>query len=125
MKYFVLTNNPKVVKEVAPGTEVRFRSCGIVQILEDASLLIASGHTLLSHPLSGSVKPGETPYKSMLISTQTQQGIDRASAQLISNAITACTKFTDKSDTYSAETLDDLQTVDLALVGSAISSANG
>ncbi len=59
----------------------------------------------------------------MLLSANAAQEVDLASARLVASAIDACTKFVDKSHTYSAETLADLQTVDLALIEGAIDSA--
>jgi hypothetical protein len=69
------------------------------------------------------VKPGETPYKSMLISSDALQNMDLASARLISSAIDACGKFSDKSGSYTEQTLRDLQLVDVSLISGAMDSA--
>ena len=124
MKYFVLTNNPIVKEQAAPGIDVVFKACGIRQIFEEAALCVSQGHELLTHPLSGSVKPGETPYKSMLLASDAHTQADTRSMQLASQAILACDKFSDKSGTYTYETLHDLQTVDAALIAGALESAN-
>ena len=124
MNYFVLTNNPLVKEQAAPGAETVYKECGFKQILQEAALYVASGHQLLTHPLSGSVKPGETPYKSMLLATDAQSTMDTTSAQLISHAIESCDKFSDRSARYDERTLRDLQLVDKALIGSALESAN-
>ncbi|ACV23532.1 hypothetical protein Shel_25250 [Slackia heliotrinireducens DSM 20476] len=123
VKYFVLTNNPMVQEEVAPGTKVVFKAVGFKQILEEAARYIEGGHQLLTHPLSGSVKPGETPYKSMLLANEAAETMDSASVRLISSAIAACDKFTDKSQAYNEQTLRDLQVVDLSLISGAMGSA--
>lgn len=123
MKYFVLTNNPLVCEQATPGTDVVYVPGGIQRVLEEAACYIAQGHRLLTHPLSGSVKPGETPYKSMLMSSDAPQDIDLASARLIASAIDACAKFSDKTCAYTEQTLRDLQLVDASLIGGAIESA--
>lgn len=123
MDYFVLTNNPLVKEQVAPGAEVVFKPCGIKQIFEEAASYVSAGHALLTHPLSGSVKPGETPYKSMILESKACSSMDAKSVQLISNAIVSCDKFVDKSARYSPQTLDDLQMVDLSLLEGALGSA--
>lgn len=123
LKYFVLTNNPMVCEKAAPGVDVVYKPGGIQQIFEEAACYIARGHRLLTHPLSGSVKPGETPYKSMLMSSDASQDMDLASSRLISNAIDACGKFGDKTSSYSEQTLRDLQLVDASLISGAMGSA--
>ena len=125
MKYFVLTNNPIVKEQVAPAADVVFQACGIRQIFEQAAIYVSKGHRLLSHPLSGSVKPGETPYKSMMLACDARAQADAASMQLVSQALLACDKFADKSSGYSCEALRDLQVVDAALIAGALESANG
>ena len=123
VKYFVLTNNPMVCEKAAAGADVVYKPGSIQGIFEEAACYIAQGHRLLTHPLSGSVKPGETPYKSMLISSDALQNMDLASARLISSAIDACGKFSDKSGSYTEQTLRDLQLVDVSLISGAMDSA--
>ena len=123
MEYFVLTNNPLVRERFAPDVEVAFVSGGIGDVFEGAARYVADGHRLLTHPLSGSVKPGETPYKSMLLSTKAARDMDAASARLVSHAITTCEKFVDRSGSYSEQILHDMQLVDLSLIEGARESA--
>ena len=79
------------------------------------------GYRLLTHPLSGSVKPGETPYKSVLMSRG--ERLDMTSLTLIEDAIRTGRKFEDKSEKYSGKTLDDLKLIDMDLLKGAIASA--
>ena len=123
MKYFVLTNNPMVREKAAAGTDVVFEPGGIRHVFEEAARYVACGHRLLTHPLSGSVKPGETPYKSMLLTCDASPDMDPMSARLVSNAIDACGKFADKTGSYTEQTLRDLQLVDASLISGAMSSA--
>lgn len=123
MNFFVLTNNPMVHEKLAPGNEVVFETGGIRSVFEEAARLVAKGHHLLSHPLSGSVKPGETPYKSMLVAREASQVMDAASARLVASALDACDKFADKTGSYDEQTLCDLQLVDYSLIEGALRSA--
>ena len=67
MKYIIITNNP-LVKEKYVDKEVEFYDKKYQEILQIVKNKIALGHKMLTHPLSGSVKPKETPYKSIMIS---------------------------------------------------------
>ncbi len=123
MGFFVLTNNPMVHERAASGIEVVFAAGGIKGVFECAARYIADGHRLLTHPLSGSVKPGETPYKSVLLAGEASPAMDDASARLISEAFAACDKFADRSAFWPAHTLRDLQMIDLSLIEGALESA--
>ena len=124
MKYFVLTNNPLAQEQLTPVATVVFEPVGIKAIFEEAARFVAQGHRLLTHPLSGSVKPGETPYKSMLLGSKASPDVDAASARLVSCALDACGKFEDKTELYDEQVLRDLQLVDLSLIQGAVSSAH-
>jgi len=123
LKYFVLTNNPMVWEKVAPGKKVVFERGDMRHLYEKAQSYVARGHRLLTHPLSGSVKPGETPYKSILMTADAASGVDANSCRLLANALDACGKFADKSHLYNEKTLHDLQIVDYSLLEGAIASA--
>jgi len=81
---------------------------------------IHNGHILLTHTLSGSVKPNETPYKSVLISKRDKnESIDFQSLQIIEDSILTIRKFSFKE--IPEEYLADLREVDFTLISSAIS----
>ena len=67
-KYIVVTNNPLVLDKLQETHEVMYREVSYEELLKEVRDRIHEGHLLLTHPLSGSVKPKETPYKSVLIS---------------------------------------------------------
>ena len=82
------------------------------------------GHRLLSHPLSGSVKPNETPYKSILVS-ETASGTDVESVQLIEEAIEVMNRFGPIRRKWHEKELHDFQLVDESLIADAAdASAN-
>ena len=67
-KYMVITNNPLVRSRLDDTHEVIYLELSYEELLKVVRDRIYEGHRLLTHPLSGSVKPKETPYKSVLIS---------------------------------------------------------
>ena len=121
--YRIITNNPLVLDRLKETHDVVYREISYEEILREVRDRIHEGHILLSHPLSGSVKPNETPYKSIMISERKGE-VDEGSVKLIENAIQACRKFIFKSDLYEAPVYDDFQIIDLTLLESGMASAD-
>lgn len=71
MKFVIVTNNPKVRDELGQEFDVDYADITYREILCKVRDMIYEGHKLLTHPLSGSVKPNETPYKSILVAKKT------------------------------------------------------
>ena len=114
MKYIIITNNP-LVKEKYVDKEVEYHDISYQDILQLVKNKIAVGHKILTHPLSGSVKPKETPYKSIMISKD-KSSVDLESLEIIENAIATAEKFVERRD------IKDFQLVDFTLIDSAMSS---
>ena len=91
--------------------------------LKKVQKMIFRGYRLLTHPLSGSVKPNETPYKSVMISTEPEK-LDLESVEIIERAIHSCAKFEFRSDKYKPEVYEDFRTIDFTLISSAIPSTD-
>ena len=121
--YIVITNNPMVLDKLKDTRNIIYREISYEEILREVRDRIHEGHTLLSHPLSGSVKPNETPYKSIMISERRGE-VDEGSVKLIENAIQACQKFIFKSDLYEESVYDDFQLIDWSLLESGMASAD-
>jgi len=137
MKYIIITNNP-LVRDTYKDKEVEFYDIKYEEILQTVKNKIALGHKILTHPLSGSVKPKETPYKSIMISKETVGArktrpyedvganateVDLESLEIIEDAIATCEKFKERSDKWTVQVLKDFQLVDFTLIDSAIDSA--
>ena len=122
-KYMVITNNPLVRSRLDDTPEVIYLELSYEELLKVVRDRIYEGHRLLTHPLSGSVKPKETPYKSVLISERKEK-VDGESVRLIENAILVCQKFQDKSKYYKEEVYKDFQLVDWTLLESGLASAD-
>ena len=121
--YIIVTNNPLVLEKHGDTHNVIYKEVsyeGILRVVRDR---IHEGHSLLTHPLSGSVKPNETPYKSIMISAERRR-IDEGSVELIENAIQACGKFEFKSDRYRPEVYADFKLIDCTLIESGMASAD-
>ena len=122
-KYMVITNNQLVRSSLDDTHEVIYLELSYEELLKVVRDRIYEGHRLLTHPLSGSVKPKETPYKSVLISERKEK-VDGESVRLIENAILVCQKFQDKSKYYKEEVYKDFQLVDWTLLESGLASAD-
>ncbi|MBA4701642.1 MAG: GrdX family protein [Ruminococcus sp.] len=122
--YKIITNNPLVLKKLDKAYDIIFHEISYEEILREVRDRIHEGHRLLSHPLSGSVKPNETPYKSILITKGKEMKLDLKSLELIENAILACGKFHFKTDTYTSETYKDFQLIDWTLLESGLEAAD-
>lgn len=121
--YIIVTNNPMVYERYQDTHDLLYKEISYESILREVRDRIHEGHQMLTHPLSGSVKPNETPYKSILISKE-RGDVDLGSVKLIENAISACGKFEFKSDRYQPEVYEDFQLIDCTLIESGMASAD-
>ena len=121
--YRIITNNPLVVAcmEGKGSYTIDFRpDKSYREILVTARDFVYEEHILYTHPLSGSVKPNENPYKSLIVSVSAH-GFDAEHAQIIANAVAAFDKFR-KIDhaIYSEQVRKDFQLIDYTLLAGAI-----
>lgn len=121
----IVTNNPKVleIKQI----NVEYLEGSYYDVLTQVkSLVTDQKYQILSHPLSGSIKPNETYYKSIMIDDNSYEYIDLNSLELIEKAIEVYDKFLkDKvRPNWSPNVLDDFALVDYFLIKSAMESAN-
>lgn len=121
--YIIVTNNPLVSEKYGNTHNVVYKKVSYEDVLREVRDRIHEGHSMLTHPLSGSVKPNEIPYKSIMISAE-RRSIDEGSVALIENAIHACGKFEFKSDRYRPEVYEDFKLIDCTLIESGMASAD-
>ena len=112
MQYVMLTNNPLVRDFYTGQMEVDFvDSYGYFDVLDRIRKLVHKGWIIETHPLSGSVKPNETPYKSVILQ-KTEDGapLDFQSLQIVEKSIETYVKFAGTSalPMWSEKTLGDL-----------------
>ena len=120
--FIILTNNPLIVEKLGQEYTVEYEDISYEDTLKKVRDYIYKGHELLTHPLSGSVKPNETPYKSVMVSEKVK-GLNQEAVKIIEQAIHSCGKFEFKSDKYAEDVYDDFQYIDYTLISSALPSA--
>jgi len=117
----LITNNPLVKAQLEDSISVEYIETDLIGVLTHVRNLVHKGHRLLTHPLSGSIKPNETIYKSVII-TGSPNDLDVQSVNIIGESILTAQKFPKRQ--FTDEYLSDMQTVDLSLIKSALPSHN-
>lgn len=114
--YQIITNNPTVKKHYAAKYPLTYKEVSYLEIFTSVRDLVQQGHKLLTHPLAGSVKPNETPYRSVLVSLQAGPKVDMESELIIEECILAGKKFPPVSRHWPPSVLDDFQYIDYTLL---------
>jgi hypothetical protein len=119
-KVLIITNNPKV--EILPGAE--FHEETLLEILTRVRNMVHSGYILISHPLAGSIKPNETPYKSVILDPTPTEAVDETSLRVIEGSLaTAAKLLKDRAlKLRSQQIMDDYAVIDLSLIESGLQS---
>lgn len=117
MKICIITNNPLIRDKYADKFDLEYFDTQYIDILKKVRDKVHNGHKLLSHPLSGSIKPNETPYKTILYSKESSN-LDMKSLSIIEGSIATTEKFLKDSPTpnWNPIILEDFQIVDLSLI---------
>lgn len=117
---FIVTNNSKI-KESFPEKDVRLVDTSYIGVLEECRKYIHRGCRLLSHPLYGSVKPNETPYRTVIMAEG--EGLDFQSVELIEDTINTASKFQNdkKTPNWIERVMDDFRVIDLDIMTNTIS----
>jgi len=113
----LVTNNPMARKFCESEYQIDFLETSFVDVLVRVRDLVHVGHKLLTHPLSGSIKPNETPYKSVIVSNH-KYAPDEQSVRIIGECILVAQKFIPRD--IPDHMLKDMQVVDYSLIRSAI-----
>ncbi|HKL11264.1 MAG TPA: GrdX family protein [Clostridia bacterium] len=123
----IITNNPLVNQAIYKNVEKVFVETGNIQgVLLRARDLIHKGHKLLSHPLSGSLKPNENPYKSIIIS-RNADGLEFDHLIMIEKGIETTEKFFRGKTLpkYKPATDHDFMVIDKSIVESGLKNNGG
>ncbi len=127
MRKLIITNNSFVYEKYNEKVElVDLNGYTYLQVLEYTRDKIHQGHKLLTHPLSGSVKPNETPFKSIVISKE-QLDLDFEGLCIIEDSIASTKKFLENRPTprCGEKIANDFRLIDLSLTENAINKMNG
>jgi len=122
----VVTNNPLVREHLREGDLTLQWVEGVYEdVLREVRNRIHEGYQLMTHPLAGSVKPYETPYRTVILSAQPAT-LHLPSLSVLEQAFTLLASFKGKDGnlhslrTYREEHLPDLQLVDYELLKTAL-----
>ena len=120
----LITNNPKVASTLEAFPQEACDS--YQQVLFKVRDHVHSGARLLTHPLAGSVKPGESPYRSVAVSKEKGQ-LDMRSLEVIESAIERFDIMTRQREQrqYPQQTLEDFQLIDFNLLLTGLESVVG
>lgn len=126
--FLLVTNNNKAGEAYREHAHIQveyLEGQGYLQVLLRSRDLVHRGWRLMSHPQASNLKPNQSPYKTILLSQGRQAQPQAREVELIEAAISAYDKFTRgmTPPTWSGRALADFQTVDLAVVESAINSS--
>ena len=118
MNEIILTNNSKVNDKYKSKFEIEFiEKSGYLNILFEARNMIYRGYRLLTHPMSSSLKPNQTKFRSIILQ-KNQNNLDTESILMIERAIESAEKFLKfkKTPDWDEKILDDFRTVDMSMI---------
>lgn len=123
-KFMIITNN-KLVLDNFKNESTLYLENDLLEIMKFVRNKVHLGHRLLSHPLAGSIKPNETPYKSILISQSKEKNLDYGSLKIIEDSIQMTESLikNKKMRKWPDRILEDFSLIDNDLITSAIESA--
>ena len=116
-KVMILTNNPDLAA-MYPDI-ASYREGSVLNIFEAVRDAVHKGARLISHPLSGSIKPNQTPYKSIVISAENGP-LAFKSLQIIEDAISVLGRLAENRREYDESVLADFRIIDIDHMQSAI-----
>ena len=116
----IITNNERVYNKYRDVYNVMLINGDFREVLIKTRDKIHEGYELLTHPLSSSVKPNETPYKSVIISEQ-KGNINLDSIYIIENSIMSYDNFNKyKINFINNDIIEDFKLIDLTVLESAL-----
>lgn len=117
----IITNNPLSKKIFEEKFKVEYLDTDLMGVMEDVRNRIHQGHRILTHPLMSSVKPNETPYKTVVISKEVGS-LDFDSLSVIEDSIATTLKFIKNQPTpkWTQSILEDFQLIDMDLIKNAL-----
>ena len=120
----LITNNEKVVEQWKKSKEIflmQMNSPNMMDVLYHTRDLLHKGHWLLTHPFTGSLKPNESPYKSILVSEEVQQLNLHHVATIEQCIASAQTSLMNRPlPVYSENVLSDYRLIDHDLINNGI-----
>ena len=123
--YIVVTNNKKCRDEFQNVMKVDYLENGsYMDVLVKVRDYIHLGYRLETHPMAGSLKPNQIPYKTIIISNSEVEKQEFFEYDIVmENSIAACAKFMKdrRTPNWPENILEDFRDVDLSLIEGAVS----
>ena len=121
MGFIIITNNDMVYNKYKDEYSVEFYDCSIKEIMVKVRDRIHEGYKMLTHPLSSSIKPNESLFKSIIVSDD-KTVLDYDSLLIIENGIMTCDKFNKikYNIVYTDRIIEDFKLIDLTVLESAL-----
>ena len=118
----IVTNNPMSKGQFESKYKVVFIEGTMMDVLKKVRNNIHEGYKLLTHPLMSSIKPNETPYRTICISKEKLSKVDLQSLSIIEESIMSTEKFLNdfKTPQWNEKILLDFQLIDSDLINHAI-----
>jgi len=119
----IITNNVRVCESFNENFNVIYVDGGYLDVLYAVRDRIHIGSILISHPLMGSIKPNETPFRSVVIEEKNGP-VDYQSLAIIESSIESCKKLLKDRSTpdWTEKVLEDFRFLDIRLLESALGS---
>lgn len=116
----IISNNPLVT---LGSDDYRISGYDVLKVLEKLRDLVHLGHHLLTHPLAGSIKPNENPFKSVVISDKASN-IDVTSVLIAEDSYERAKRMLKDRPIkeYSKNVLEDMKRIDLSLLEAGLQS---
>ena len=127
MGYTIVTNNVQCKDRYQGEYEVRYNGdWSYLDVLFEVRNLVHLGKLLLTHPMAGSLKPNQTPYRTVVLGDKTME--DKKAyedIELIENSIESCQKFLRCRvlPDWPESIRKDFRTLDLSFIEGAMSRA--
>lgn len=126
-KYTLVTNNPDCLVRYGDSMEVVFDpDWTYLEVLLQVRALVGQGLLLATHPMAGSLKPNQTPYRSVLLADQTMEDKEPfEDVRLVEQGIACCETFLRcrALPHYPPEIQRDFRTLDLSFLEGALRCA--
>ena len=126
MDYTIVTNNPQCYEKYRDRCTVEYdESWTYLDVLVRVRDHVHAGSQIITHPMAGSLKPNQTPYRSVVLAADTIEDKEPFNdLLLIENSIDAHNKFmrNRKLSDWPPEIRRDFQTVDLSLIDGAMTN---
>ena len=120
-KCILVTNNDREAGKGGDSVNHVFMMDTYEEVLKKARDLIHTGHKLLTHPQASSLKPNQTPYRTILL-YGVQGSSEAEDVCLIENALETYEKWNSikKIPEYDEKTAYDYKTIDLSMIENVI-----